>query len=189
MVSAKAVLADTVLGEREEAAATRQGELGGRFNLFLADPLWPPAEWPGMARALSDLPDAIENLIASRPVASLATEDAVLLLWSPAVMFPWAVVVMEAWGFGLRAHLAWVRTATEPGQWARVSHDVLLIGSRGRVPAPVPGLQPESVQYSGVSARSAFGFMLSYVFPELREKLDLFGTQRPPEGWSTWEGA
>jgi N6-adenosine-specific RNA methylase IME4 len=99
-----------------------------------------------------------------------------------------ALRVMEAWGFTYRSHIAWVKDRIGTGYWVRNRHELLLIGTRGDVPAPAPGDQPESFfeaprgQHSEKPA--AVYEMIERLFPNV-PKLEMFARDRR-EGWEVW---
>ena len=72
-----------------------------------------------------------------------AAENAVLFLWATAPMLPDALRLMNAWGFKYRSHLVWRKDRMGTGYWFRFSHELLLVGVRGDVPAPAPGRAAE----------------------------------------------
>jgi N6-adenosine-specific RNA methylase IME4 len=74
------------------------------------------------------------------------------------------------------------------GYWFRNKHELLLVGTRGDVPAPAPGTQFASVIEAAVGAHSAkpiaFAEMIEEMFPTL-PALELFA-RSPREGWDVW---
>ena len=64
-----------------------------------------------------------------------------LFLWATAPMLPQALEVMAAWGFKYKSHMVWVKDRTGTGYWFRNAHELLLVGTKGRIPAPAPGMQ------------------------------------------------
>ena len=55
-----------------------------------------------------------------------------------------ALAVMLAWGVTYRSHIVWEKDGLGLGYWTRNKHELLLIGTKGDVPAPLPGRQPPS---------------------------------------------
>ena len=51
---------------------------------------------------------------------------------------------MAAWGFTYKTHFVWVKDKIGTGYWNRNKHELLLVGTRGDVPAPAMGTQFES---------------------------------------------
>lgn len=48
-------------------------------------------------------------------------------------------------GFTYRSSIAWVKDQVRMGYWARSKHELLLIGTKGKMPCPDPKSRPESV--------------------------------------------
>jgi N6-adenosine-specific RNA methylase IME4 len=129
--------------------------------------------------------------IKKRDVPSIAADDCVLALWSTSPMLPQALEVMEAWGFEYRSHCVWLKDRTGTGYWFRNTHELLLIGVKGDVPAPAPGTQWESAFEADAGAHSekpkeVYG-LLSRYFPTL-PKIELNARPNPdrPAGWDVW---
>jgi hypothetical protein len=141
---------------KAERRAAREKELAGRllalpnkrYGVILADPEWKFKTWSaaGMVTiADNHYPTSPLDVIKARGVASISAPDAVLFLWATVPMLPEALEVMAAWGFTYRSHWVWGKNRAGTGYWGRNRHELLLIGTRGNVPAPAPGDQPESL--------------------------------------------
>jgi N6-adenosine-specific RNA methylase IME4 len=119
------------------------------YDVILADPEWRfevRSRETGLGRSADrHYRTSSTDVIAARPVASIAKRDAVLLLWATVPMLPQALKVMEAWGFAYKSHFVWVKPGIGTGYWFRNRHELLLLGTRGKVQAPQPGTQWASV--------------------------------------------
>jgi N6-adenosine-specific RNA methylase IME4 len=179
--------------------ADRELELGAeqralpnkRYGVIYADPPWrfePYSRDTGMDRAADnhyptgDI-DSITNI--SVPVA----DDCVLFLWATVPMLPQALHVIAAWGFSYKSHFVWVKDRIGTGYWTRNKHELLLIGTRGDIPAPAPGEQYESVIIAPLGEHSVKPFvvheMIEEMFPTL-PKLEMFARGSAVEGWDAW---
>lgn len=177
------------LAEKIRAGA---GELSAskKYGVILADPPWrfePYSRATGMDRAADNhYPTSSTDEITALPVP--AADDAVLFLWATAPMLPDALHVMSGWGFTYKSHLIWAKDRIGTGYWARNRHELLLIGTRGSIPAPSPGTQPESLIEEKVGQHSvkpdAFHEMIEGLFPSL-PKIEMFA-RRGRDGWDTW---
>jgi N6-adenosine-specific RNA methylase IME4 len=183
--------------EREAALADELEDLSQRlghqvYGVIYADPPWrfePYSRDTGMDRA-ADNHYATTELegIAGLDVVSAAASDCVLFLWATAPMLPQALYVMQKWGFEYKSQIVWVKDKIGTGYWARNKHELLLIGTRGNIPAPSPGTQPESVQTGPVAEHSKkpekFHELIEEMFPNL-QKIELYA-RRPRNGWDVW---
>ena len=139
--------------EKQERRARREAELGRRqralpdkrYGVILADPPWrfePYSRVTGMDRAADNhYPTSPLDEIKALSVKGIAATDSVLFLWATVPMLPQALDVMAAWGFAYKSSLAWAKDHVGTGYWVRNKHELLLIGTRGSVPAPAPGTQ------------------------------------------------
>ena len=96
--------------------------------------------------------------------------------------------VMAAWGFEYKTEFVWVKNALGPGYWNRNRHEVLMVGTRGSIPAPSPGDQPDSVIEGAVAEHSVkpprFAEIIKDMFPSAK-RLEMFARRRRP-AWDVW---
>ncbi|WP_338442277.1 MT-A70 family methyltransferase [Synechococcus elongatus IITB4] len=136
--------------------------------------------------------------ICALPVADLADDDSILLLWATNPMLPDALKVMERWGFTYKTKLLWIKVKDNQegvpiervglsygtGYWLRGNTEDVLIGVRGKPPVPRSlylGLvsnrfwhsrKPESVHHYAESICAG-------------PYLEMFARSRRPN-WDTW---
>jgi N6-adenosine-specific RNA methylase IME4 len=180
--------------QREQDLAEKTVALPDRkYNVIVADPEWRWEPWSretGMDRAADNhYPTSCTEVIAARDVPSIAADDCVLWLWATIPMLPHALVVMAAWGFDYVSHYAWGKDKIGMGYWSREKHELLLIGTRGKIPCPAPGTQWESLITAPRGEHSekpeCFLEMIEGYFPNLPKiELNRRGSARP--GWDAW---
>lgn len=184
--------------EKQERRAEREAELGAvqrampekRYGVIYADPPWrfePYSRESGMDRAADNhYPTMTLDDIKALPVP--AADDCALFLWATAPMLPQALEVMAAWGFTYKSHCVWVKDKPGTGYWFRNQHELLLVGTRGAIPAPASIGRPSSVFEADRGVHSAkpheFRLMIAWAFPTL-PKIELFARTNTP-GWDTW---
>lgn len=192
-VSAKVLVKQERREEREETLGEQQRALPDKkFGVILADPEWRFETYSretGMDRAADNhYPTSATDVIASRPVETIAAGDCVLFLWATAPMLPDALRVMEAWGFTYKSHFIWNKDKIGTGYWNRNKHELLLVGTRGNIPAPAMGEQAHSVIDAPVRLHSekpaAFHLLIENYFPNL-PKIEL-NARRARAGWDVW---
>jgi N6-adenosine-specific RNA methylase IME4 len=186
---------------KAEKRAEREAELTAkvvalptkRYGVIVADPEWrfePYNRETGMDRAADNhYPTNSTEIIMARDVASIAAEDCVLFLWATVPMLRDALSVMESWGFEYRSHAIWDKIHIGTGYWFRNRHELLLVGTKGNIPAPAMGDQFASVTAIARKEHSAkpeqFLQMIEQYFPTL-PKIEL--NRRGPSrfGWDAW---
>ena len=191
-VSAKVELKKTLRADKEQALGAKQRALPQkRYGVIYADPEWRFETYSdnGMDRSAdnhyptSDLLDII-----NRPVGQIAADDCVLFLWATAPMLPQAIRVMQGWGFEYKSHVIWRKDRAGTGYWFRNWHELLLVGTRGHIPAPAMGTQFPSVIDAQVGEHSAkpdaFYEAIERYFPSL-PKIEL-NARRARAGWDAW---
>jgi N6-adenosine-specific RNA methylase IME4 len=129
------------------------------------------------------------DVIKARDVPSIAADDCVLFLWATVPMLPDALEVMAAWGFEYKTNFVWIKNRFGTGYWNRNQHELLLVGTRGDVPAPAPGTQESSVITAPRGEHSekpeAALKLIEAYFPNLPKiELNRRGPARP--GWDAW---
>lgn len=196
-----AVVRELTQGDKKTKRSKRERELAAvqhalpdrRFGVIVADPEWQFEPWSrdtGMDRAADNhYPTSVTAVIADRDVPSIAADDCALFLWATAPMLPHALVVMAAWGFNYVSNYVWNKDRIGTGYWNRNKHELLLIGTRGKVPCPAMGTQWHSVIDAPVAGHSEkpelFLQMIEEYFPNLPKiELNRRGPARP--GWEAW---
>jgi N6-adenosine-specific RNA methylase IME4 len=163
-----------------------------RYPLLYADPPWRyenPAMGSEGRKVENHYPTMTLEEIIALPVAELATEQAILYLWSTAPKLVDAARVIAAWGFDYRTCGVWDKEVMGMGYHFRNQHELLLVAKRGDMPAPAMGAQPASVyreRRTEHSVKPNFYYeMIERAYPTL-PKIELFarGSVRP--GWAAW---
>jgi len=161
-----------------------------RFGIIYADPPWRFEPWSretGMDRAADNHYPTL-TLDDIRDMKVPAADDAVLFLWATVPMLPEALTVMAAWEFTYRSHFIWHKDRAGTGYWNRNQHELLLVGTRGAIPAPAPGDQYASVISAPLAEHSrkpeAFAEMIEELFPSL-PGVELFA-RGARVGWHVW---
>ncbi len=107
---------------------------GGTYRVVYADPPWDIAQLG--ARGASkhyDLMNLEDIKGMGEAVQALAADDSVLLLWVTNGALPAGLAVMEAWGYRYVSNAAWDKYYMGLGNYVRNSHELLLLGIRGKV--------------------------------------------------------
>lgn len=159
------------------------------FPVLLADPPWPSDQRADPVRGVQEgYPSMSVEEIRALRVADLAANDAVLFLWATGPHLEAAFTVLKAWGFAYRACAVLDRTRVEVGSYFREQHELLLMGSRGDMPAPPTRARPRSV----IRARrgrhgerpEAVYALIERMYPGQR-RVQLFPRQGR-RGWFNW---
>lgn len=163
----------------------------GSISLVLSDPPWKFASnskaKPGK-NAQRHYECMTVQEISLLPVRDIAAKDSLLLLWATAPMLEQALTVMNAWGFRYVSQLVWPKQRIGTGYWVRGKHELLLVGKRGRFPAPRPALFPSSVILGMQREHSRKPDWVQDVvdarLPDV-SKLEMFARKQRP-GWLAW---
>lgn len=169
------------------------GKLARAYPVYYADPPWQFAvrsEETGREKSAENHYPTMPTEALAELLANLIGGDspAVLFLWATNPMLPDALVVLDACGFSYVHHWIWDKEIAGTGYWGRDRHELLLIGRRGEVAAPLPGSQPETVfrvKKGKHSAKpDAFAETIEKLFPGVA-RLELFSRRARP-GWDAW---
>ena len=170
---------------------------GKRFSVIYADPPWPWRTWSGLGK-IGSAPDnhygtSPIDEIKALPVAPLAADDCVLLIWGTWPTLPDVLDVIEAWGFTYKTEaFVWIKQnangeglATGMGYWTRSNSEFVLLATKGSpkriaedvhqvIAAPVGehSAKPEE-------ARRRIERLLAGPY------LELYG-RNPVDGWTVW---
>jgi N6-adenosine-specific RNA methylase IME4/ParB-like chromosome segregation protein Spo0J len=166
-----------------------------RYAVLYADPPWQFRVYDENSSIASEhgaagvhYPCMSTNAICALPVKELATDAAVLFLWTTAPHLPEALQVVAAWGFTYKTHAVWVKDWIGLGYFVRNQHELLLVATRGDMPSPSPANRPSSVidaPRRGHSRKPDEAYeMIEQMYPEL-PKIELFARHTRP-GWDAW---
>lgn len=179
----------TELGARQAALPDK------RYGLILADPEWEHAAWSdgGMHKAAANIyPVSSLETLKERDVPSIAADDCVLFMWTTVPHLEQAFEVMRAWGFTYSSSAVWHKqypgARQGMGYWFRINHEILLVGTRGNIPAPAPGTQFGSVIVAPIGAHSEKPVIVHEMIEALYgalPKIELNARVRRP-GWDVW---
>lgn len=174
---------------REISAGNAELNVAQRYPVIYADPPWRYDYTETEARAIENqYPTMDLDAICRLPVRQLATEDAVLFLWGTSPKLVEALRVIEAWGFTYRTCAVWHKPQIGMGYYFRQQHELLLVATRGNLPAPAPANRVGSVITADRTAHSAkpaeFAESIERMYPTL-PKIELF-CRAPRAGWSVW---
>ena len=164
----------------------------GRHGVIYADPEYEYRFWSdkAMTHSAAQLHYDVSPLeiIKARAVPKIAAEDCALFLWATVPMLPQALEVMAAWGFVYKSQFIWVKDRIGTGYWNRNQHELLLVGTRGAIPAPAEKDRWASVVHAPVGRHSekpdVFYELIEAYFPNL-PKIELNARKRRA-GWAAW---
>lgn len=160
-----------------------------RFGVIYADPPWDFETYSEEGKGKSaenhypvmDL-ESIKNL--NVPSAS----DCALFLWTTIAHLENAIDVLNAWGFEYKSAYGWHKTKPGTGYWSRNNLELLLLGTKGDVPAPLPEMLGEQCMVAAQGRHSEkpeiFADMITRFFPNV-PKAELFArkTDHKGESW------
>jgi N6-adenosine-specific RNA methylase IME4 len=189
---------------KAERRAIRESELAAKitalpttkYGVISGDPPMRFEPWSretGMDRAADNhYPTLPTDKIAALDVRSIAADDCVLFLWATAPMLLDALQVMQDWGFAYKTHMIWRKLRPGRGRgtgyWVTGEHELLLIGTRGNVPAPATAMCG-SVVDAPVGKHSekpeVFAEIIEREFPTV-PKIELYRRGPPRPGWDAW---
>lgn len=156
-----------------------------KFACIYADPAWQYGNQATRAATDNHYPTMPLDDICGLPVEGIAADNAHLHLWTTNAFLFDAKQVMEAWGFTYKSVMVWVKPQMGIGNYWRVSHEFLLLGTRGSCPyqdrSVMSWLEHERTRHS--TKPEAFRTLIERVSPGPR--LEMFARITCP-GWSSW---
>jgi N6-adenosine-specific RNA methylase IME4 len=175
------------LAEATEAASQALGKK--LYGLIYADPAWRYSNPP-----MGDVARANENHYQTQALDDIkalklpAADDCALFMWATIPLLDAAIATIEAWGLKYKSAVIWEKDRAGTGYWIRGQVEVLMIATRGNVPAPAPGEQFPALVKAPRGRHSekpnVFAEMIERLFPNV-PKLEMFARKRRP-GWDVW---
>lgn len=179
-----------MVAEKGAASAPRRLK---PYPVYYADPPWKF----GVRSEVTGSEKSAENHYPTMPTPDIVALMADLTAGDhPAVLFCWAtnpmlldgLAVMDACGFTYVHHWVWDKQVAGTGYWGRDRHEILLIGRRGDIAAPLPGSQPETVYAEAKGRHSAkpdfYAETIERLFPGIA-RVEIFARSARP-GWDVW---
>jgi N6-adenosine-specific RNA methylase IME4 len=174
--------------EQALAAKTIEQSLTGDklYGVIYIDPPWKFETFSenGMDRSADNHYPTMSMQSLSELVLP-AGKDCIMFMWATVPMLPEAIDLLTDWGFTYKSHIAWVKDRIGTGYWTRNKHELLLIATKGNVPAPAMGMQPPSVVELPVMKHSEkpafFADMIQSLYPTT-PKVEVFARIGRP-GW------
>src|SRR5262249_31858740 len=80
----------------------------------------------------------VEDMIALNPPMA---DDAVVFLWTSGPQLLNSIAIVQGWGFEYKTYLGWDKEIDGTGYVCRSRLELVLIATRGNIPAPAPGEQ------------------------------------------------
>jgi len=184
-VQAKRIDLESIDYDRRAAEREKQEDEAPKLpQLILADPPWRYDFAQSDSRQIENqYPSAtVDEIIGHRPDTE---PDCVLFLWATVAKLPEALEVMRGWGFEYKTHAVWDKQKIGMGYWFRGQHELLLVGTKGKVSPPNEGNRPSSLFSEPRSKHSAkpecIYKWLESAFSSLEKKEMYCRNQR--EGW------
>jgi N6-adenosine-specific RNA methylase IME4 len=179
-------------------------EILGPFPLIYADPPWKfeiYSEKGAERTADQHYPTLDDDELAAfevqgQLVREIAHDDAALFLWCTSSNLKRAIKLMERWDFEFKSSAVWVKTKEDGTPWSglglvfRNAHELLLYGTRGKMPGPQ--YQPCSVFMCQRGAHSAkppeIRAAIEKMYPDFdrRTRLDLFSRCQSDDDWTSY---
>lgn len=168
-----------------------------RFSILLVDPPFRYAKARGRGVAENHYRTTSDEYLASLPVGSLATRDALLFVWCSGATLDHAIALCSAWGFAYKTvAFVWVKTnrSGDPqsialGSYTRPGSEFVLLATRGRGSRLVSD-RVDQVFHARRLAHSAKPARVAETIDRLArgdlKKIELFARGKPRDGWSAW---
>ena len=180
-----------IVAERGRQAAPTTEALV--YPVYYADPPWQF----GVHSEVTGRGKSAENHYPTMPTSEIiklmqkligGSHPAVFFCWATNPMLLDALHVMDACGFTYVHHWIWDKVVPGTGYWGRDCHELLLIGRRGDVAAPLEGMQPNTVHTERKTKHSVkpdfFAEQIERLYPNIA-KVELF-CRRQRKGWDAW---
>jgi N6-adenosine-specific RNA methylase IME4 len=160
-----------------------------KYAVIYADPPWKYDVVISASREIENhYPTMTDDEISDLPVGDLANEDAIIYLWVVSGKIPFGCELLNRWGFEYKSSFVWVKDRIGLGFHSRVQHELLLVGTRGKIPAPSPDKRVSSVIQAPIQEHSKKPEIVRDWIGDWYSGLpmiELFARQSG-NGWDTW---
>ena len=158
-----------------------------KFDVVYADPPW-DINQKGKYGAINHYDLMKLEDIKAMPVADLCKENAALFLWVPNGLLQEGLDVLKAWGFIYRSYYVWSKLHMGLGQYFRNATELMLLGTRGKMPVDFHGQQNyNSLPRQDHSHKPEELYAIIERLYQKRNYLELFARKRPSNpNWYIW---
>jgi len=129
--------------------------------------------------------------IKATDINAIAEADAMLFLWAPATALPAALEAVASAGFTYCDQFVWGKPNAASGKINRNKHELLLVGTRGKIPAPARDARAESLIYGQPDGEDwkppIVRRIIETAYPSLT-RVELNANSKI-DGWATLAGA
>lgn len=159
------------------------------YPVIYADPPWRYDYAESSNRQIENhYPTMDLNDICALPVPEIATKDSILFMWTTSPKLRESFDVLDAWGFEYRTCAVWDKQKIGMGYYFRQQHEILLVATKGEIPAPPVESRISSVISIEREAHSKkpdeFYQIIEAMYPSL-PKIELFSRNKR-DGWEAW---
>ena len=127
----------------------------------------------------------VEEMIALKPPMA---DDAVVFMWTSGPQLLNSIAIVKGWGFEYKTYSGWDKEVEGTGYSCRSRLELILIATKGNIPAPVPGEQLPQLFRAKRGKHSEKPDVvyeeIARLYPNL-SKLEMFA-RKPRPGWRTW---
>lgn len=184
------ILGKTVFATRAEAVLALMlytSEDG--FDVIYADPPWKYDFSKSDSRAIeSHYPTMELEEICALNIP--AAKNAILYLWATAPKLIEALKVMDAWGFTYKTNMVWIKPTMGMGYYSIGKHELLLIGTRGKMSPPKAQSRYQSVINASRGKHSKkpdiVYDIIEEAYPPTEYKLLELFARNKRKGWTSW---
>lgn len=156
----------------------------GQFGVLYVDP-----PWNYLPETDTGYPTMSRGELMKLDVGSKAETNSVCFMWVPASQLPLALELMKEWGFEYKTNAVWDKKHPGTGSYFQSRHELLLLGTRGKLPKVAPEDCAQSIfveQRTTHSTKPEIArSIIEKMYPSLT-KLELFRRGDAPEGWAVW---
>ena len=157
-----------------------------KYQIIYADPPWRYNHGTPGREIERQYPTMTDTEICALDVP--VDKDAILYLWATAPRLESALIVMKSWGFKYKTQAVWDKVIIGMGYWFRGQHEILMVGTRGKVSPPPQELRVSSVirvkRGKHSSKPDQVRAMIERWYPDTN-KLEMFARLKKP-GWDAF---
>lgn len=160
-------------------------ESGKKFKTIYADPPWKYGNQSTRAATDNHYDTMTIDDISALPINELADDESHLHLWTTTSFRFDCLEIIRAWGFEYKSEIIWCKPQIGIGNYVRVSHETLLICTRGGLTGQATDVKSWLVHDRTKHSEKPEEFrkLVESISPSPR--LELFG-RRVADGWTVW---
>lgn len=173
--------------EKSSRNTTLQSKI--KYPVILIDPCWRyQFEYSENRFVENHYPTMSLDELKDVPIPDIAADDSIIFMWATSPKLAEAMELIDFYGFQYKTSAVWEKDKIGMGYYFRIQHELLLVGTRGKFPAPPPDTRVSSIIRADRKRHSEKPVQVYEIIDRMYKnlpKIEIFSRCKR-RGWVSW---